>query len=52
MKPLAPITNRRRWPGTEIFIAELIADIPGHPVGSTVSDRTLLDAGYRLPEVA
>ena len=27
----------------------LTANIPGHPAGSTVSDQTLLAAGYRLP---
>ena len=30
----------------------LTADIPGHPEGSTVSDVTLTELGYALPESA
>lgn len=30
----------------------LTADIPGHPAGSTVSDITLRELGYSLPELS
>jgi hypothetical protein len=54
MKPIAPAIYR----GPQKDLAgkirfhwwDLTAGIPGHPAGSTVSDRTLLDAGFSLPE--
>lgn len=58
-RPLAPAiytgrqqmdTPKGRVPAFDMW--NLTEDIPGHPVGSTVSSGTLLRAGYRLPEVA
>lgn len=49
MKPIAPITNLRPWPGTDIWIGELTEAIPGHPAGSTMTTKTLRAKGYRIP---
>lgn len=37
--------------GGTVTLWNLTADIPGHPVGSTVSDLTLRALGYEVPEV-
>ncbi len=48
---LAPVT----WLGWQETLEEplalwnLTAEIPGHPVGSSVSSQTLLAAGFTLP---
>jgi len=34
-----------------IPLFNLTEDIPGHPVGSTVSDHTLEEAGYEVPPI-
>lgn len=55
-KPVAPakfFKTQENLKGEPVFgLYNLTEDIPGHPKGSTVSDRTLLNAGYSLPEKA
>jgi hypothetical protein len=52
----APATFLGEQPGFGIHpgfsLYNLTADILGHPAGSTVSDVTLRELGYALPESA
>ena len=53
IKPLAPATYLGRQHGTERIpdfdLYLLTADVAGHPIGSTVSEMTLRELGYALP---
>lgn len=52
MKPIAQFIGIQegvgRQPAFELF--NLLADIEGHPVGSTVSRATIEEAGYTCPQ--
>jgi hypothetical protein len=54
-KVMAPVTNKRLWPGTDINIYELTEDITDaagkvlHPKNSTMADKTLQKYGYEFP---
>ena len=51
-KEVAPATYCGRMGDAEIGYVELwdlTADIPNHPVGSTVSETTLRQAGFAIP---
>lgn len=52
LRPLAPaiyIGWQETGDGGGFALYNLTEDIEGHPTGSTVSARTLLDLGYRMP---
>lgn len=53
LRPLAPAEFFARQSGFGIVpdfdLYNLTADVPGHPVGSSVSAQTLTRLGYRLP---
>lgn len=52
-KKFAPATyigDQEDGKGGKFGLYNLTDDIPGHPIGSTVSDQTLKEAGYEIPQ--
>lgn len=52
LRPMAPAVYvgwQDDFQGGGFALYNLTADIEGHPAGSTVSERTLRAAGYRVP---
>lgn len=51
LKPLAPATYCGVMTHGDLTVElwDLTEDIPGHPKGSTISESTLRDAGYSIP---
>lgn len=51
-RPVAPVQWcgwQDDFSGGRFALYNLTSAIPGHPAGSTVSSRTLVSAGYRIP---